>query len=117
MDYEVSGTKLNVNGIMYDFKHNINGIIKIKKLILVHIFDSIDKRGSIDISRQPVNNIYGVNEQGRIEWNIKEIVKNDEMYTEMKIDSDGHLVLNTFLGIAFIIDVNKKEIVNKYLIK
>lgn len=117
MEYEVNGTKLNINGKTHDFKHHINDIIKVKKLIVVHLFDSLDSKDSIDISKQPFNNIYGINEHGDIEWNINDIVKNDEMYTGIKIDNNEKLIVNTFIGVAFVIDVDRKRIIKKYLTK
>lgn len=33
-DYEVNGTKLNINGKTHDFKHHINDIKKVNKWVV-----------------------------------------------------------------------------------
>lgn len=116
--YTISNdTALIVNNKQNDFMHNINRVVEISGLLIVHIFDSIEKKGSIKMSEQPVNGIYAINASGDIEWNIKDIIHNDDMYTGILADENGNLVVNTFSGIAKIIDVKTKKIIGKRVTK
>ncbi len=108
---------LIVNNKQTDFKHNINKVIEIGGLLIVHIFDSFEKKGYIKMPEQPVNSVFAVNINGDIEWNIKDIIHNDDMYTGITVDENGNLIVNTFAGIAKIIDINTKKIIGKVVTK
>jgi len=110
-------TILNVNNKHIDFKHNINKIIEAGDLLIVHIFDSIEKKGILKMSEQPLNGVYAVDAYGDLQWNVKDIVGKDEMYTGISKDSNGNLIVVTFMGIAKVIDVNSKQTIGKWVTK
>ena len=93
------------------------GDVEIEGLLIVHTFDSIEKKGNIKMFEQPVNGVYAINASGIIEWNIKDIIHNEDMYTGILTDEKGNLVVNTFSGIAKIIDVKTKRIIGKLVTK
>ena len=66
---------------------------------------------------QPYNGIYAVDDNGELQWNIKEIIPKDEMYTGISVNNSGCLVAYTFMGIAQIIDVKTKQVVGKIVTK
>lgn len=110
-------TVLIVNSKKIDFKHNISNIVEVGGLLIVHTFDSIEKKGSIKMSEQPLNGVFAVDSNGELQWNIKDIIPNDEMYTNISMDDNGDLVLNTFMGIAQIVDITAKKVVGKSITK
>ena len=112
-----NNTVLIVNNKQLDFRHNINRVVEIGGLLIVHTFDSFEKKGSIKMSEQPINGIYAVNAKGDIEWNIKDIIHDDDMYTGVSVDEDSNLVVKTFAGIAQIIDVIAKIVIGKVVTK
>ena len=113
----INDTILAVNFKRQDFSHNINKVLEIAGLLIIHIFDSIEKKGSIKMSEQLVNGVYAVNAKGDIEWNIKDIVHIDDMYTGISIDEKGNLQVNTFAGIARIVDVKARQVIGKRVTK
>lgn len=117
MMFSISDSILTVNGLKNDFRHNISNVIEVDGILIVHLFDSIEKKGSINIKDQPLNNIYAVDQNGKIIWNIKDIIPNDDLYTGINIDSNGSLIANTFMGIAKIIDIRNKNVIGTKVTK
>ncbi|NPV43878.1 MAG: hypothetical protein HPY70_07885 [Firmicutes bacterium] len=122
-------TVLQINGKQINLKHNILKVLVIKNLLIVHLFDSYEKRGVVDMAKQPLNNIYAVSDKGDIVWNIKEffrpnnpytgvkVLEHDNCFTGISINNEGNLVVNTFMGIAYILDVEKKVIIGHFVTK
>ena len=115
--FAISDTIITVNNKKNDFKHNINNAFECKGLIIVHIFDSYEKKGYIDTSEQPINNVYAIDTLGNISWNIRDILKRDELVTGIKKDADENVVISTFHGVAYIIDANIKQVVGHIVTK
>ena len=110
-------TILAVNNKKIDFKHNINKVLEVGDLLIIHTFDSIEKKGHIKMSEQPLNGVYAVDAKGAVKWNIKEIIEPDLMYTGISVNDDGNLVANTFMGIAQIIDVEARKSIGHFVTK
>jgi hypothetical protein len=110
-------TALQINGKQINFKHNILKVLVIKNLLIVHLFDSYEKRGVVDMAKQPLNNIYAISDKGDIIWNIRDFVQEDYCYTGISVDDNGNLIANTFIGIAQIIDVKNKKLVGRKVTK
>ncbi|MEA4974024.1 hypothetical protein SDC9_80383 [bioreactor metagenome] len=114
----INDTVLVINNIKeINFNHNINKVIENNGLLILHIFDCFEKKGSINMSEQPINNIYAVSEKGDIVWNIRDIMQEDYCYTGISIDDKGNLIANTFIGIAQIIDVTNKKLIGRKVTK
>lgn len=110
-------TILSLNNRQIDFKHNINKVLKVKGILIIHLFDSIDKKGSINMAQQPINSVYAISSDGDILWNIKDIFQEDNMYTNISIDANDNLVVNTFMGIAQVINVTTKQVIGNVITK
>jgi hypothetical protein len=112
-----SNTALCIEGKLIDFKHNINKILEFNDLLVVHVFDSIDKKGFINMSDQPLNSIFAINARGEFEWNIKDIIFDDDMYTSISIDKNENLIARNFNGIAYRINVITKTVIDSFVSK
>lgn len=116
--YSISNdTVLNIGNKIIDFKQNIKKIIEIRGILIVHIFDDIDKKGYIEMPKQPINGVYAIDSNGDIQWNIKEIFKSDNMYTNIQKDEDGGLKVSTFDGIEYKIDIVNQKIISSSFTK
>lgn len=111
----VNGTELHMNGSKYEFHHNISTIKQIQEFIIVLLFDSYNK--SIDISKQPLNNIYVLNNQGEIVWNIRDVIGKEELFVAIGIDEAGHLEATSFYGIKYVLDVKKRNVIERKTVK
>lgn len=95
---------LLINGNPVCFDNNIKSIAKIDDLLIVLTWNILMR----NIDKQPVNNIYGINKNGDIEWIIKEILKIDDIYSNIFIDEFNNLVVVNILGVHYVIDVIEK---------
>lgn len=107
INYSSSGKTLTVNGNEVNFLHVIKNTLEVDGLIIVMIWNvSIG-----DIQKQPFNNVYAVDGNGNIVWNLKDIVGKDGLYTIIRLDEANKLVAVEFIGMNYIIDVTNKQIV------
>lgn len=107
INYSVSGKILTVNGNQVGFQHEFKNTVEVDGLIIVMIWNV----STGDIQKQPFNNVYAVDANGNIVWNLKDIVGKDGLYTIIKIDESNNLVAVEFIGMNYIVDVNNKKIV------
>lgn len=107
MNYNVSRNSLTVNGYRVDFNYEIKSFLDVDNLIIIMIWDvSIG-----DIQKQPLNNVYAVDKNGNIVWNLKDIVGKDGLYTAIRVNKSNNLVAAEFIGMNYIIDVKTKQII------
>ncbi len=105
--HSVSGKTLLVNGKQVDFQYEIKNTVEIDGLLIVMIWNT----STGDIQKQPFNNVYAVNGDGNIVWNLKDIIGNDGIYTIIRLDEANKLVAVEFIGMNYIIDVKNKQVV------
>jgi hypothetical protein len=91
-------------------QHSIKRVTYVDDLILV----LLDNPLSGNVSDQPLNNVYAIDQVGNIVWGIKEIIKEDRLYTIIRLNEQNQLVAADFIGIKFTIDVKSKTILSKY---
>ena len=114
----INDTVLEINNNKeIDFNHNINEIIENNGVLILHIFDSMEKKGHVNMAEQPINNVYAVSDKGDIVWNIRDIIQEDYCYTGISIDDKGNLIAYTFIGIAQIVDVTNKKLIGRTVTK
>lgn len=74
--FQVKGNKLIINSINVDFPYNIQDAIQVEDLVVVILGDTFDNMPVILMKEQPLNNVYAVNYNGELVWEIKEIISN-----------------------------------------
>lgn len=90
------------------FHYTIDKVLEVNGIFIVLLFEH-----NIDISKIPLNNVYAVDHEGNIIWQINDLIKDNELYTGIRINELDKLVINSFAGVAHIIDlVNRKVISN-----
>jgi uncharacterized secreted protein with C-terminal beta-propeller domain len=103
-------SSIEINGNVVNFQDSIKRVTFVDDLIVV----LLDNPLSGKVSDQPMNNIYAMDQNGDIVWEIKEIIKEDRLYTIIRLNDQNQLVAADFIGIKFTIDVKSKTILSKY---
>ena len=99
---------LNINGLFREFSTKILQIIEFKNFIIIRI----------EYNSQISDNIFCINYENKIIWNISEIIKrNDEAYTGLNKISDNIIEVFLFIGICYRIDVVERKILEKRIVK
>ena len=99
---------LNINGLFRDFSTKILQIIEFKNFIIIRI----------EYNSQISDNIFCINYENKIIWNISEIIKrNDEAYTGLNKISDNIIEVFLFIGICYRIDIVERKILEKRIVK
>ena len=99
---------LNINGLFREFSTKILQIIEFKNFIIIRI----------EYNSQISDNIFCINYENKIIWNISEIIKrNDEAYTGLNKISDNIIEGFLFIGICYRIDVVERKILEKRIVK
>ena len=112
MNYIKSKTELQIGNIVIDLKHTIFEVLEIKGLIAVILFDKISD-GSVKIKDQPRNNVSMFDENGKIVWNIRDIIPEDVLYTNIEVSEDSNLKLTDFHGRTYTIEPVTNNIINR----
>lgn len=119
----INNTILEVNSKQIDFKHEIKKVIEINNTLIVRLYIKKEKENV------PSNNIYAISDKGEILWNIREIFRPNNPYKGVKVidsnhyfancekNDDNNLVVHTFIGISFVVDIEKKEIISHFISK
>ncbi len=112
INFQTEKSKLITHKGQIDFNHNIDEVCVVGKLLLVLLMDYTNQ-GTVVIRNQSLNNVYAINEECNIVWNIKEIVDEDHIYVGLDIDdlSQNQIRLTSFKGKVYILDVKNKAIV------
>ncbi len=109
-------TILEIAGREIDFRFFIKKIIETDNIIIVHLWDP-----SGMMYMEPVNGIYGVSNEGEILWNIEEFFRPGavnifncypiDFFTDANMDdATGHLVVDTYCGNRYVLDMDKMHI-------
>jgi len=125
--YSISDDKktLSIGENSISFNDEIETILEYPTAWIVHLENAhyINGRRAIDASKQPLNNVYAVDNGCNVIWNIKQILSShlgtmtDEYYTGLIKLSDTVLRVMTFRCITFDIDINTLEVVDKICTK
>lgn len=105
INFKVDNNNLLVNNKKLCFKHDVKSVIELKGLLIVEITNNSSNK----VSEQPLNNVYAVNKEGDIEWNIKDIFGGGRLYVGIRCEGDNLFVVD-FYGVNHKIDVLKKKI-------
>jgi hypothetical protein len=73
---------------------------------------------------QPKNSVFAISKTGKILWNIEQILRSSnrtenlseiKCFTGIASDANENLIVYTFEGVAYVIDVEKREIIDHYV--
>ena len=99
---------LNINNLVREFHTKILQLIEFENFIITRI----------EYNSQISDNIFCINYENKIIWNISEIIKrNDEAYTGLNKISDNIIEVFLFIGICYRIDVVERKILEKRIVK
>ena len=99
---------LNINNKIREFPTKILEIIEFKNFIIIRI----------GYNSQISNNIFCINYENKIIWNISEIIKkDDEAYTGINKISENIIEVLLFIGVCYKIDVVERKILKKEIVK
>ena len=99
---------LNINNLVREFHTKILQLIEFENFIIIRI----------EYNSQISDNIFCINYENKIIWNISEIIKrNDEAYTGLNKILDNIIEVFLFIGICYRIDVVERKILEKKIVK
>ena len=105
---KADGNLLNINGFIREFPSKIIQVIEFSNYILIRL----------EYNSLILNNIFCINYENKIIWNISEIIESDkEAYTEMNKISENIVEVSLFIGINYKIDIINKKILEKRIVK
>ena len=95
---------LNINNLIREFPTKILEIIEFKNFIIIRI----------GYNSQISDNIFCINYENKIIWNISEIIKKDnEAYTGINKISENIIEVFLFIGVCYRIDVVERKVLKK----
>ena len=95
---------LNINNLIREFPTKILEIIEFKNFIIIRI----------GYNSQISDNIFCINYENKIIWNISEIIKkDDEAYTGINKISENIIEVFLFIGVCYRIDVVERKILKE----
>ena len=99
---------LNINNLIREFPTKILEIIEFKSFIIIRI----------GYNSQISDNIFCINYENKIIWNISEIIKKDgEAYTGINKISENIIEVFLFIGVCYRIDVVERKILKEEIVK
>lgn len=99
---------LNINNLIREFHTKILEIIEFKNFIIIRI----------GYNSQISDNIFCINYENKIIWNISEIIKKDnEAYTGINKISENIIEVFLFIGVCYRIDVVERKVLKKEIVK
>ena len=99
---------ITVNGKDISFAYAIREAKEISGIVFV----VLENASSGKVSEQPCNNVYAIDCNAQLLWNIKDILAEDIFYPGIKIDGDNLIVIDV-IGINHRIDVSKRTEISK----
>ncbi len=122
MNVKIEENILIINNNKVKFEAPISTFLEINDILIVHLYIGKFNPSHFDLKGQPLNNVYAVNSEGEIEWNIKDILKTEFMRTGCEYDlliigydyKDGILRMRDAEGIDYFIDAQKGLLLRKY---
>lgn len=126
-NYTISEDKktLFMGANQISFKDDISNVIEFPNMWVVDLSNYSYVNGQpvgIDMAKQPLNNVYCLDNECNILWNIKQIMaphlgaNPDEYYTSRKF-TDGILRIFAFHGFAYSIDMKTLKVLNAIFTK
>ena len=115
MKIEIQNDTLILGNRKHVFGNTIGQVIALDNIVFVLLLKR--KRDQIDMGEQTGNNVYALNPEGDILWNIFEILKEYDCITYMKIDGDNQMILYSAGGANIRIDIMKKCIIDVHAFK
>ena len=98
------------------FQDEIANVLTLSNVWVVHLENIEYKNGqpSWNMTKQPSNNIYGVDKYCKIIWNIGQIIVNpsDDHYSIPKKLSDNTFTTTGFWGFTYAIDIPTLSVVD-----
>lgn len=70
-----------------------------------------------DVSKQPLNNLYAYDDNGKEIWNVKKTLERDELIVGISVTGANSFRFTTFMGICYEIDVRDFNILNTRVTK
>jgi hypothetical protein len=104
----ITGNILSVYGNTVSFQHDVRYIVIIDDVVIVLVADS----STGDVQKQPLNNVYAIDRNGEIIWNIKDIIDRDAFFAIINVDDTKHLIAVDAMGIRYIIDIINKKVLS-----
>ncbi|MCG8484587.1 MAG: hypothetical protein MJA31_14845 [Clostridia bacterium] len=105
--YNIIGNgTIKIDNKILKFDYDIRKIIEFEKVYIIQLWNT----KSNDIGQQPTSNIYCLDKQGKLVWNIKTIFENynkyrDEfIFTSCEKEDNNKMRIRTACGIVAIID-------------
>ena len=109
--YNINRKKLIIDSEKIKFEHTISKVEEIDELLIV-LLKNIETG---DVTKQPINNIYAVDRNGKIVWNINDIVGNNEFfggfYKLSEKNMDSKIVAVDCMGKRHTIDLKSMKVV------
>jgi len=106
----VRNNSLIINGKVVNFQYEIDNVKECGNLLIVLV--------DIPSNVQAVNNVYAVNENGQIVWQIEDAgsvysIQNDVPYVGTRITETSQLVVTNFNGVTFTVEPVSGKIIGK----
>ena len=99
---------LNINNLIREFTTKILEIIEFKNFIIIRI----------GYNSQISDNIFCINYENKIIWNISEIIKKDkEAYIGINKILENIIEVFLFIGVYYRIDVVERKVLKKEIVK
>lgn len=103
--YKIEINRLKIGTLHIDFSFNISSVIELNDVFIVFLDDPTVK----NVKCLPKNNIYAVNKDGEVIWQINEIIKEENLYVGVGVSNNKNLRAIDFLGRIYDIDVIDKK--------
>ena len=113
----IESNKLILQNKEIKFEATIKKIIEAKNIIIVHLLNGNGLNFNI---KQPEDNVYAVDIDGNIIWNIKDILskngdKSNVYIISISLNEKNNLLLNDHMGWHYEVDISKGEVINEYV--
>lgn len=123
--YTISKDKrtLSINKKSITFDDDIENVLEFSEILCVCLINNdyhADGSVSINMEKQPINNVYGIDKKCSISWRIEQVTSPylgtdpNEFYSGILKISDKVLRIFTFRCITFDIDIYSLEVINRY---
>ncbi len=108
--FEVEGNTIIIKGNRVSFQHKIDNVKNCNGLHIVLL--------DIPSDTQFLNNVYAVDDSGRIVWQIQDAgevypIKNDIDYVGTRITEDNEVVVTNFYGVTYTVDPTNGRILDR----
>lgn len=112
MTYIFSNSTLTINGKCINFANEIRDVKELNDILIIVLENASSGR----ISEQPQNNIYAIDSNAHLIWNIKDILHEDVFYPGIRVEGNTLIAIDV-IGINHKIDINSKTELSREGIK